>query len=72
MGLSAAGQPRLAADFYDGAGDDTALLEARQWLQAILNDTEPVVKPEQALVVTQILEAIYQSSQTGEPVFFTK
>lgn len=59
-------------DFYDGAGDDPAVLEARQWLQAILNDTEPVVKPEQALVVTQILEAIYQSSQTGEPVFFTK
>ncbi|WP_317913670.1 Gfo/Idh/MocA family oxidoreductase [Carnobacterium maltaromaticum] len=59
-------------DFYDGAGDDPAVSEARQWLQAILNDTEPVVKPEQALVVTQILEAIYQSSQTGEPVFFTK
>ncbi|MGX7420030.1 Gfo/Idh/MocA family protein [Carnobacterium gallinarum] len=59
-------------DFYDGTGEDPAIIEARQWLNAILTNTEPVVKPEQALVVTQILEAIYQSSQTGEPVFFNK
>ncbi|MBC2289949.1 Gfo/Idh/MocA family oxidoreductase [Listeria welshimeri] len=57
-------------DFYDGTGDDPALIEAEQWLEAILNDTDPVVKPEQALVVTQILEAIYESSKTGQPVYF--
>ncbi|MBC1886751.1 Gfo/Idh/MocA family oxidoreductase [Listeria booriae] len=57
-------------DFYDGTGDDPAELEAQQWIDSILNDTDPVVKPEQALVVTQILEAIYESSQTGKPVFF--
>ncbi|MBC1692002.1 Gfo/Idh/MocA family oxidoreductase [Listeria welshimeri] len=57
-------------DFYDGTGDDPALIEAEQWLEAILNDTNPVVKPEQALVVTQILEAIYESSKTGQPVYF--
>ncbi|EUJ32886.1 Gfo/Idh/MocA family protein [Listeria cornellensis] len=57
-------------DFYDGAGDDPAVLEAQQWIDSILNGTDPVVKPEQALVVTQILEAIYESSQTGQPVFF--
>ncbi|MBC2367472.1 Gfo/Idh/MocA family oxidoreductase [Listeria booriae] len=57
-------------DFYDGTGDDPAELEAQQWIESILNDTDPVVKPEQALVVTQILEAIYESSQTGKPVFF--
>lgn len=56
-------------DFYDGAGDDPALKEAESWVAAILNDTEPVVKPEEALVVTEILEAIYQSSAKGEPVF---
>ncbi|SHF06087.1 Predicted dehydrogenase [Caldanaerobius fijiensis DSM 17918] len=44
--------------------------EARQWLQAIINDTEPLVKPEQAFVVTQILEAIYISAQTGKTVEF--
>ncbi|HBS44207.1 MAG TPA: oxidoreductase, partial [Paenibacillus sp.] len=57
-------------DFYDGAGDDPALTEATQWIESIINDTEPVVKPEQALVVTRILEAIYKSSETGMPVFF--
>ncbi|EAE9182463.1 Gfo/Idh/MocA family oxidoreductase [Listeria monocytogenes] len=57
-------------DFYDGTGDDPALIEAEQWLEAIEKNTDPVVKPEQALVVTQILEAIYESSKTGQPVYF--
>ncbi|WP_099222149.1 Gfo/Idh/MocA family protein [Listeria costaricensis] len=57
-------------DFYDGTGDDPAVLEAESWIQAVVNDGEPVVKPEQALVVTQILEAIYQSAKTGQPVYF--
>lgn len=56
--------------FYDGAKDDPAVAEAVQWINCILNDTEPVVKPEEALVVTRILEAIYKSSETGEPVYF--
>jgi predicted dehydrogenase len=55
--------------FYDGAGERPEVLEAQSWIQAILNDTEPVVKPEEALVVTEILEAIYKSSKTGEPVY---
>ena len=42
--------------------------EATQWIDCILNDTEPLVKPEQAFVVTQILEAIYKSAETGKPV----
>ncbi len=56
-------------DFYDGEGDDPALTEAQSWITAILEDQEPVVKPKQALVVTEILEAIYESSTTGQPVF---
>src|SRR5690606_17950522 len=47
-------------DFYEGEAESAADLEARQWIDSILNDTEPVVKPEQALVVTEILEAIYE------------
>ena len=45
-------------------------LEARQWIDAIKNNTEPLVRPEEALVVTQILEAIYESAQTGKAVSF--
>lgn len=58
--------------FYDGEENDPELIEARQWIDAILNDTTPTVLPEQALVVTEILEAIYKSSKTGQPVFFNE
>lgn len=55
--------------FYDGKTENESVLEARLWVEAILNDTDPVVKPEQALVVTQILEAIYESAKTGKAVY---
>lgn len=57
-------------DFFDGSEDEPHVLEAKQWIDAILNNKEPLVKPEQALVVTQILEGIYKSAQTGKPVYF--
>lgn len=59
-------------DFYDGETESAADIEARQWIDAVINDTEPLVKPEQAIVVTQILEAIYESGKTGKPVFLDK
>ena len=57
-------------DFYDGKKESSNDLEARLWVDAILNDEEPVVKPEQAIVVTRILEAIYESAKTGKEVVF--
>ena len=56
--------------FYDGASVSPADAEARAWIDAIVNDTEQIVKPEQACVVSEILEAIYASSETGKPVYF--
>lgn len=56
-------------DFYDGDELTPEVLEARSWIEAVIDDKEPVVKPEEALVVTQILEAIYESSKTGAPVY---
>lgn len=56
--------------FYDGKTESDADLEARLWIDNIINDTEPVVKPEEAYVVTQILEAIYESAKTGKAVYF--
>jgi predicted dehydrogenase len=58
-------------DFYDGNAETAADIEARLWIESILNDTDPVVKPEEALVVTKVLEAIYESSKTGKPVYFS-
>lgn len=57
-------------DFYDGETESAADLEARLWIEAIVNNTEPIVKPEEALIVTEILEAIYKSAETGEAVYF--
>lgn len=56
--------------FYSGEAEGDSDREARLWLQAVIDDTEPVVKPEQALVVTEILEAIYESAKTGKAVYF--
>ena len=55
------------AAFYEGNKDESmADREARLWIDAVVNDKDPVVLPEQALVVTQILEGIYTSAKTGE------
>jgi len=56
--------------FYEGVSSDPAVVEARRWINAVKNDTEVVVKPEQACVVSEILEAIYKSAETGQPVYF--
>jgi len=63
-------QPSDAGGVFGFAGSSLEQrdAEATQWIDCILNDTEPVVKPEQALVVTQILEAIYKSAETGEVI----
>ena len=56
--------------FFDGEAMSEADLEARMWIDNIITDTEPMVKPEQALVVTRILEAIYNSAKTGKQIDF--
>jgi predicted dehydrogenase len=63
--ISAAG----VVDFFEGGVSAEGVREQTQWLEAILNDKEPLVKPEQAFVVTQILEAIYLSAETGKEVY---
>ena len=64
--------PAPLVDFFEGGAAAEAVREQDQWLDAILNDKEPLVKPEQAFVVTKILEAIYQSAESGKEVFFDK
>ena len=55
------------AAFYDGvSGDDAPTREAAQWINAIVNDKDPCVLPEQAIVVTKILEGIYKSAESGD------
>lgn len=56
-------------DFF-GTRYDAPYLEAKEWLTAILEDRDPLVRPEQSLVVTQVLDAIYESAAKNETVWF--
>jgi predicted dehydrogenase len=56
--------------FFEGESDQDTDIEQRVFYNAITKGTELVVKPEQALAVTRILEAIYESGRTGKTVYF--
>lgn len=56
--------------FFSGSAEEAPDVEQRIFYDAIVNGKELVVKPEQAIVVTQILEAIYESAKTGKTVYF--
>ena len=57
--------------FYEGlGGGDPMVVDMAQWINAVLEDKQPLVLPEQALVVSEILEAIYTSAKTGKAVYF--
>ncbi len=66
-------KPEMSAggvNFYAGISATPPITEQMRWYDALENDTDPVVLPEQACVVSEILEAIYTSAKTGKPVFF--
>lgn len=56
--------------YFEGGNEPPGIAEARQWLTAIIEDKEPLVKPEEAFVVTQILDAVYKSAREGKEVIF--
>lgn len=53
-----------------GESPNPGVLEVQAFYDAILKGRPLVVKPEEALVVTEIFEAVYESGKTGQPVFF--
>jgi len=44
--------------------------DAWQWIEAVKGNGTPMVKPEEALAVSEVLEAIYTSAKTGRTVYF--
>ena len=56
--------------YFEGGSSKPGVLEARQWLNAVQTNTQPVVKPEEAFVVTRILEAIYASADQNKVIDF--
>jgi len=56
--------------FFDGNEEQAPDVEQKIFYNAIVHGKELTVKPEQAIVVTRILEAIYESAKTGRTVYF--
>ena len=57
-------------DFFPGAAVPAPVYECQRFYDAVEGKGTPVVKPEEAYVVTQILDAVYRSAETGKLVEF--
>ncbi|WP_019004499.1 Gfo/Idh/MocA family protein [Cohnella laeviribosi] len=60
--------PKGNVAYFEGVHEPPGIAEARQWLTAIIEDREPLVKPEQTFVVTKILDAVYRSAREGKEI----
>ncbi|WP_209124680.1 Gfo/Idh/MocA family protein [Alkalihalobacillus sp. BA299] len=58
------------ADWLPGE-EDPGLSQAKNFINTCLGRDELIVKPEEALQASQIIDAIYQSSQKGQSIRFT-
>lgn len=56
--------------YFGGGGGEEGTIDNRQWLEAVKNGTQPLVKPEEALAVTKILDSIYQSAKANKEIKF--
>ncbi len=56
--------------YYEGDSEEVEVLEQKAFIQAVRGEGKLTVLPEQAIVVTRILEGIYESARTGKPYSF--
>lgn len=56
--------------YFGGGSGEEGTIDCRQWLEAVKNGTKPLVKPEEALTVTKILDSIYQSVKQNKEIRF--
>ena len=59
-----------ARDLFAGENLTAEEYEAKQWIYSVVNNVAPVTKPEQAAVVSHIIEAVYESAASGKTVYF--
>ncbi len=57
--------------FFEGESEKEQDIEQKVFYEAITEGKPLVVLPEQAAVVTRILEAIYEAAKTGKTVYFS-
>ena len=58
------------AYFQGGGGGEEGTVDCRQWLESINKGTQSLVHPEQALVVTRILDNIYKAADQNKLIQF--
>lgn len=62
--------PEFTPVSYDPrGGPPPGELEIRYFLDCIRNDTVPFVLPEEALMVTRLIDAVYESARSRKPVY---
>lgn len=59
-----------ARDLFHGETLTAEQYEAKQWIYSVVNNVPPVTKPEQAAVVSRVIEAVYKSAETGKTIYF--
>ncbi len=58
-------------DYFEGSDvEEASDRECRLFYEALAKGESPLVTPQEALVVTEILEAIYESAKSRKPVYF--
>lgn len=60
--------PERATEGQGRQGEPSYTLEVQGFIRAIREGTDPLVLPEQALMVSQIVDAIYASDESGQAV----
>ncbi len=63
--------PEKATEGQGGPSEPNHHLQIVAWIESIRAGTAPLVLPEQALQVSQIVDAVYRSSETGASVAFS-
>jgi predicted dehydrogenase len=51
--------------------DDPGIPQAMNFIESCRGTQLPLVKPQEALIVSKVIEAIYKSSETGKTISFT-
>lgn len=62
----------VISDTYQSLDMSTYEKQARSFVSAVLNGTEPVAPAREGYIVSWILDALYESAKTGKPVYFNK
>jgi predicted dehydrogenase len=60
--------PEKPVEGAGGTPEPPHVTEIRQFVKAVREGTDPLVMPEQALMVAKIVDAVYESSESGEAV----